>query len=274
VVLEDCRRCGLKGWAWTNSGYGFKVSGPTLTFDTEEQTIRIQTREDGVSIDQIVLAPYSDSAYAAQAPGFQKEDDTILPRQADGRNQDVVLYPGVTGGADYHGAWTPVADSTAADGFRLAHPDAGAAKLTTPLASPTNYFDVSFDVPMNAVPYRIWIRGKADRDHWSNDSVYVQFSDAMNDDDAPIWQIGSTSATTYVLEDCHGCGVQGWGWNDNGYGTGVLGPPVIFGSAGTQRLRIQTREDGLSIDQIVLSPVRYSDTSPGATKNDTTIVGR
>jgi hypothetical protein len=39
-------------------------------------------------------------------------------------------------------------------------------------------------------------------------------------------------------------------------------------------VRIQTREDGLAIDQIVLSPSRYLTKSPGSLKNDTTIVTR
>jgi hypothetical protein len=37
-------------------------------------------------------------------------------------------------------------------------------------------------------------------------------------------------------------------------------------------LRIQPREDGVSIDQIVLSPSTYLFTSPGALKNDTHIL--
>jgi hypothetical protein len=37
---------------------------------------------------------------------------------------------------------------------------------------------------------------------------------------------------------------------------------------------LQTREDGLSIDQIVLSAGRYLSSPPGATKNDTVIVPR
>ena len=37
-------------------------------------------------------------------------------------------------------------------------------------------------------------------------------------------------------------------------------------------MRIQVREDGLSIDQIVLSPTTYVTRSPGALKNDTTIL--
>jgi len=52
----------------------------------------------------------------------------------------------------------------------------------------------------------------------------------------------------------------------------VLGPLVYFTQAGAQRLRIQMREDGLGIDQVVLSAVKYLTARPGATKNDTTIL--
>jgi hypothetical protein len=41
-----------------------------------------------------------------------------------------------------------------------------------------------------------------------------------------------------------------------------------------QTIRIQRREDGISIDQIVLSRVTYLARSPGATKNDATILPR
>jgi hypothetical protein len=42
--------------------------------------------------------------------------------------------------------------------------------------------------------------------------------------------------------------------------------------AGPQTLRVQAREDGLAIDQIVLSPATYLTAAPGAAKNDTTIL--
>jgi hypothetical protein len=41
---------------------------------------------------------------------------------------------------------------------------------------------------------------------------------------------------------------------------------------GVGRIRIQTREDGVSIDQVVLSSNRFAATRPGAAKNDTTIL--
>jgi hypothetical protein len=153
------------------------------------------------------------------------------------------------------------------------HPNAGAAKLTTPLASPANYFELAFDAETN-VPYRLWIRGKAEGNSWANDSVYVQFSGSVNSSGQPTYRIGTTSAASVTIEDCISCGLAGWGWQDNGFGTGVLGPLIQFAQTGPQRIRIQTREDGLSIDQVVLSPSNYLTSAPGALKNDTVIVPR
>ena len=74
------------------------------------------------------------------------------------------------------------------------------------------------------------------------------------------------------LEDCNGCGLSKWGWNDNGWDS--LGPVIYFKTTGSQTLRVQRREDGISIDQIVLSASKYFSSSPGATKNDTVILSK
>jgi len=152
-------------------------------------------------------------------------------------------------------------------------PDAGAPKLSAPLASPTSYFEMTFNAQAG-IPYRLWIRGKAQNDFYGNDSVFVQFSGSVTSSGAATYRIGTTSATDYNLEDCSGCGLQGWGWQDNGWGVGVMGPVIYFATTGTQTIRIQNREDGLSIDQIVLSPSTYLNASPGALKNDTVILQR
>lgn len=170
------------------------------------------------------------------------------------------------------GAWRAVADTTAAGGARVSHADQGAAKLATPLAAPINYFDLTFTADAGK-PYRLWMRGRADGDAWSNDSVFVQFSDTVDSNGQPLYRIGTTAATTVNLEDDNNAGVSGWGWQDNGWGTGVLGPTITFAASGVHTLRVQTREDGFSIDQIVLSARQYFSTAPGALKNDTFIVG-
>jgi len=105
---------------------------------------------------------------------------------------------------------------------------------------------------------------------WGNDSAWVQFNDATDAAGHPLRRAGTASGTSVNLEDCSGCGESEWGWQDNGYGAGVLGDPVRFPTSGTHQMVVQIREDGFSIDQIVLSSGRYLGAAPGALKNDST----
>jgi hypothetical protein len=164
-----------------------------------------------------------------------------------------------------------VADATAAGGKRISNQDVGAAKLITPLAVPVNYFEMTFNATAG-VDYRVWVRSRTLNNFWGNDSVFIQFSDSINTSGAAVFRIGTTSAAEMNLEDCSGCGLSNWGWQDNGWGVGVFGPLIRFATSGTHTIRIQVREDGLSIDQIVLSSSTYKNTSPGALKNDTKIL--
>jgi hypothetical protein len=173
-----------------------------------------------------------------------------------------------------HGTWQHVDDPTAADGTRLWNPNAAAPKLATPLANPVNYVDIDF-TPDPTLEYKLWIRGKADSNNWANDSVFVQFSDAVDKDGKPVYRIGTTSGLAVNLEECSGCGLSGWGWEDDGWGAvNTPGVTLRFPKAEWQRLRIQIREDGFSFDQIVLSARKYKTQRPGTAKNDNTILER
>jgi hypothetical protein len=153
----------------------------------------------------------------------------------------------------------------------MEHPNANAARITAPLASPSHYFDLPINVQANT-PYHLWLRGKAHLNFGDNDSVWVQTSGTIDSNGAPTWRIGTTSGTMVNLEDCGGCTISGWGWQDNGYGTNVSGPLLRFATSGAHTIRIQAREDGISLDQLVLSPVAYLNSAPGAARNDTTIL--
>jgi hypothetical protein len=266
VVLEDCSGCGVSGWGWQDNAYGPNALAPAMYFTDGPQTIRIQGREDGISIDEIVL---SSAKYLTTPPGALKNDTTILA-EPPAPTGTIVRYPGTD--ATAFGNWHAVADVTAAGGERMENPDAGVPKIAVAASSPVNYFELTFTAEANR-PYRLWLRGLAERDSYNNDSVYVQFSGSVTPTGAPTNRIGTAQALAVVLEDCSGCGVAGWGWQDNGYGTGVLGPLLYF-TAGPQTIRVQQREDGIAIDQIVLSPDTYLTRPPGATKHDTTILTR
>ncbi len=184
---------------------------------------------------------------------------------------EILLY--ASDATTVSGTWSRVSDATAARGTRLANPNKGAAKLTVPLASPVNYFEIPF-VAEAGVAYHLWVRGRAENNFWGNDSVMVQFSNSVDASGAARYRIGTTSANDVNLEDCSGCGLSGWGWQDNGWGVNVTGPAIYFGQSGPQTIRVQVREDGMSIDQIVLSAGQYATASPGVLKNDTTILSR
>ena len=175
--------------------------------------------------------------------------------------------------AQTHGTWTKEARSDAASATVVRSPNAGAAKVVTVPVPAVNYFELRFDAEAGR-PYHLWIRGIALSDYWGNDSVHVQFSDSIDLSGAPRWRIGTASSTEVNLEDCSGCGLRGWGWQDNGWGSGVSGPPIYFASSGTHVIRVTIREDGFSIDQIVLSSSRYLTASPGALKNDSVILAK
>ena len=263
--IEDCTSCGLSQWGWNDNAFG--GLGPLVYFATTgTQKIRVQIREDGLAIDQIALSPVT---YLTLSPGWGKNDSTILTENSGASTSGVVLW--TADATALNGSWLRVSDASAAGQIALQYPDFGGPRLTTPLASPTHYFEMSFNATAG-IPYRLWMRGKAIGNSTNNDSVWVQFSNSVNSTGSAVYRTGTTSAIMYNMEECTGCGLSGWGWNDSGINS--LGPLVYFATTGTQTVRVQLREDGINLDQIVLSPQQYISSSPGAFKNDTVILPR
>jgi hypothetical protein len=169
-----------------------------------------------------------------------------------------------------HGQWQHVSDATAAGGAALRNPDLGAAKIVPARASPSSYFEATFDADAG-IAYHVWVRMRATADSWANDSIHVQFGDSRTASGAAYARIGTSSSMELVLQaGPGGAAPRGWGWTENGWGT--LGPHVYFAASGTHTVRVQQREDGPIIDQIVISADRYLTMPPGARSNDATIL--
>ena len=215
-------------------------------------------------IGTVTSTPYA--SFSSRNAAANRPELLIAAGDPTPATGEVVLY--AADATRVTGNWRLVADSTAAAGQRMSEPNAGAPKLVTALASPTSFFELTFTAEAGRA-YRLWVRGKAASNSYANDSAHLQFSGSVTSTGSPTYRIGTTSSTVFVLEDCAACGVAGWGWADNGYG---MDGPLLYFTAGPQTVRIQSREDGLSIDQIVLSPATYLTRAPGTTKNDTTIV--
>ena len=169
-----------------------------------------------------------------------------------------------------NGHWSLVSDSSAAGGRAVSSSDSGWATTDTALASPGNYFEFTFDAAAGT-SYHVWLRLAAGGNSKFNDSVYAQFSDSTDTNGSPLYRIGTTSALDVNLQSCNGCALSGWGWIDGAY---WLSQPatIRFSSSGSHTLRIQTREDGVSLDQVVLSPSSYLTGAPGPVLNDSTIL--
>src|SRR5829696_2339139 len=183
---------------------------------------------------------------------------------------DIVLYASDV--TVVQGNWKAVASSYGAAGLAMQSTDAGWSTTDAARALPADYFEASFSASAG-VRYHVWLRLRATGDTKYNDSVWVQFSDAADAANSPIYAIGSASALLVNLENCSGCGMAGAGWQDKGYWL-QQSAVVQFASAGMHRIRVQTREDGVQVDQIVLSPSAYMSTSPGQLTNDATIVAK
>jgi hypothetical protein len=146
--------------------------------------------------------------------------------------------------------------------------------MNAPLADPPSRVVIRF-FPEPTLTYKVWVRLKADGNSWANDSVWLQFSGATDASGTPKYQSFSTAGLAINLEECLGCGESGWGWEDDGWGAvNANGVMLRFPNPDLdpQQMVIQTREDGVSIDQIVFSAEKYLTARPGAAKNDATIL--
>lgn len=174
---------------------------------------------------------------------------------------------------DVHGRWTLAADPTTSSGSMLASTDEGWSHTTRALAHPADYVDFTFAAQLHT-PYRVWLRLRAPGGSKFNDSVYVQFSNALEQTSTtpkPRYRIGTDDALAVNLQRCNGCEMDGWGWIDGAYWLKQTST-LTFATSGSQVVRVQTREDGVQLDQIVLSPERYLAAAPGPSVRDTTTV--
>jgi phosphatidylserine/phosphatidylglycerophosphate/cardiolipin synthase-like enzyme len=182
--------------------------------------------------------------------------------------------------ANLHGEWSVVADLTAAGGMKLSTPDGGVKNTSSALAAPVHYVDV----PLTAnagTEYTLWLRVQALNNSKLSDSLYVQFSDAQVSGTG-AYPIGTTSALVVNLAtDGSGSSLSGWGWVNGAYWLGQAAT-FTFPTSGPHTLRMQVREDGVQVDQIVLSPSTFFNAgascpntcggAPGPVSNDQTIV--
>jgi hypothetical protein len=210
-------------------------------------------------------------------PGAHAGDGTVLQRRGSAPPPEppsaartIVLWPASAPSLVTSGAWQVTPDSTAAGGTAMWNPNASAAKIAPALVAPANFFEVTFTAEA-ATAYHVWLRMRAEANDKNNDSVHLQFTDSVDALGGAFAQIGTSSSAEFVLQaGTNGAAPRGWGWTDNGWDT--VGADIFFASAGVKTLRLQQREDGPIIDQIVISPDAYRTAAPGARRDDALIL--
>jgi hypothetical protein len=265
VNLENCSGCGVSGWGWQDGAFWIASPSVVKFRSGSPQTARVQIREDGITIDQIVLSPVQ---YFTASPGPPTNDSTIFTRTGTILSAgNIVLRAGDV--VTKQGNWTVEIDPNAAGGSKLVTPDVSWSSTAAPLASPPNYVELSFSA-VAGVRYRAWFRMAATGNLKSNDSFWAQYDQAVDMGGTATTRIGTTSGVLLNRQPCSECVMSGWGWFDRAWWTQA--GYVTFATTGVQTIRIQTREDGVRFDQVVISPSQYASVAPGATNSDSTIV--
>ena len=271
VVLQNgAAGSAPQGWGWTDNGWG-SLGVPIYFAADGTHVIRVQQREDGVSIDQIVISPVT---FAGVAPGARRSDTRIYARAwgigpTASAGTSVIRVASAAAGRTF-GTWRTISDTSAAGSQALRNPDAGATKIAPALSNPASYFDASFNADAGR-PYHVWVRMRADGNSASNDSIHLQFSDSVTATSAPAARIGTSSSLEFLLQNgSSGLTPHAWGWTENGWGS--LGTHVYFATSGAHTVRVQQREDGPTVDQIVISPNSFLTSPPGWRLDDISIL--
>ncbi len=192
VNLEEAEGGGISGWGWQDNAH-FEYDSGVVRFEEDGiHTIRIQNRETGVSIEQIcfVASSYTLSPSANLAGNSAAQDnpeDTYASINPHSGEMIIIKAKDIPD-SEIFGSWRKVRDSSSS--FEIVIKDtARKKKKERPFQEPKDYFEANFYAE-GGVDYHLWVRMKAENDSPSHDSVYVQFSDSVDERGRPVYRIG------------------------------------------------------------------------------------
>ena len=102
---------------------------------------------------------------------------TATPGRAAAGQADTVVYTSDV--TTLQGNWAKVSGNDAAGGQYLSSADNGWSSTDAPLASPSHYFEANISAA-GSTTYHIWLRLRGAGNSKWNESVWVQFSDAVD----------------------------------------------------------------------------------------------
>jgi len=179
LLDSELKRDHSKGWGWEDSTIFGPDNGDVYFKNDGTHTIRVQSRQDGVSLDTILLNPYEDIDQMLEAKDFEQINGLLTSGTIPGKYPDLaVLSAQNIDEQDMFGKWKRERDNSSLFNYRL--DDLPPKKWhMQPLIDPKDYFEAEF-IAKKDVRYHVWIRLKAHKGSPFNDSVYLQFSDCVD----------------------------------------------------------------------------------------------
>jgi predicted MPP superfamily phosphohydrolase len=196
VNLEEKMNMAVSGWGWQDNAYYDYDSGFVRFERTGKHTLRVQRREDGVAIEQIVMIPCNNRGQSPRSLFDDCVQKAVTPTELNKQlpTNSVVIYAEDVLDSRIYGNWKKVVGITAASQTILADlPDSG-EKVVPPLLNPEHYFEVDFHA-RGDIYYHLWVKMKAMDDSISSDSIYIQFDDSINEKGEPNYRIGELAGS-------------------------------------------------------------------------------
>ncbi|MBF8248806.1 MAG: hypothetical protein HW374_1606 [Bacteroidetes bacterium] len=126
---------------------------------------------------------------------------------------------------------------------------------------PENDPHVTFNVQVQSgVPYRCWIHMKVGtpKGRSQANTIWVQFSDAVDKADKEVFKPGSSSYLT-----AQGPAQEGWAWVGCDLTDSTASDSLVyFQTSGEVTVRLQAGAEGVGFDQFILSPAEFLEEPP------------
>jgi len=180
----------FRQWGWMDRTQFSPENGNVYFQNDGEHTVRVQTRQDGVSLDTIVLNPYPEVDGAFRERNEGRISDLLKGNGRAPGYPGLVVIPasGIRDDA-IAGKWRKTPDPSAVCRYHLDDLPPQKKISFQPLISPVDYFEARFTAERKA-RYHVWIRMKAYKGSPLHDSVYLQFSDSLDDRGRERYRIG------------------------------------------------------------------------------------
>lgn len=190
VNLEETEDAGVSGWGWQDNSFTDHDSG-IIRFEKDGiHTLRVQRREDGVSIEQICLVAEPNNDYnKIQSRTFNRNRADMYDAVNPFSHDMIIIKAKDILRSRMFGSWKKVQDPTADFNPVISDMPDSEVKYNTPSIEPKDYFETEF-YAKGRVNYHVWVRMKAQEDLYSNDSIYVQFSDSIGELGNPVYRTG------------------------------------------------------------------------------------